>query len=265
MSTITATRRRRRFGVAGIAAAAAIGAASLMPAASAAPVDITAPITGSLNVGGDPGEIPAGTTFTGTWDDEAFTFQGDLDFPASSTTMEVDGVGTVTIGLQISATSQVTGSWDPDAGTAEASVTLSLELTDVSLVPAPFTDCIAAPIDLDLTGLVTYEGADDEAGDPGYPVLTLQSGFTIPPVTPATACNELAPIINGVLAPPVQDNSTEMVLSFAPDQDIPTPTTTTVPAETTTTEAPADPADPPAAGGTATPATPVAATPSYTG
>ena len=263
MSTITATRRRRRFGVAGIAAAAAIGAASLMPAASAAPVDITAPIAGTLNVGGIDGTIPEGTSFTGTWDDELFTFEGELDFPASSTTTQL-GDQTVTIGLQISATTPVTGSWDPDAGTAEASVTLSLELIDVSLLPGVvFTDCIFAPINLDLTGEVVYEGVDDEAGDPGYPVLTLSDGFVIPPA-PAAACGGLASIINGLLAPADQNNTTEMVLSFAPDQEIPTPTTTTttVPAETTTTEVPADP---PAAGGTATPATPVAATPSYTG
>ena len=263
MSTITATRRRRRFGVAGIAAAAAIGAASLMPAASAAPVDLVAPLTGTLDIDGTVATIPDGTTFTGTWDDETFEFEGDLDFPAIVTTVSVtDPLETdVDVTLQINQVTAMSGSWDPDTGDAIASAELEVQITDLYVhlldqsLPVPDT-CVFGPIVLDLTGTAT-EDAD------GNTALTLGPDSFAIPAAAAEACGDLTEAISGALSG--DNNLASVNLSFAPDQDIPTPTTTTVPAETTTTEAPADPADPPAAGGTATPATPVAATPSYTG
>lgn len=263
MSTATPTRRRR-LGALGVVAAAAIGAASLMPAASAAPVDLTAPVTGNLDVNGNAGTLPAGTAFTGTYDDELFTFDGSITYPASSlaTTVTDPPVGDVEVGLQITELTPVTGSWDPVAGTAEATTTVSLQITGVTLQPSGAAldvgdSCIFSPIELNLTGTVTDDGA-------GNDVLNLaHDGFTIPEL----AANACGPLVTTPLNDAVSgsNNSVSLTVSFAQGQEIPetTTTTTTVPAETTTTAPPSDPpADPPAA---APAAAPVSGSANYTG
>lgn len=264
--SITATRRRRRAGILGVAAAAAIGAASLVPAASAAPVDVVSPLTGSLSIDGTVAPIPDGTTFTGTWDDEDFTFQGDLAFPPITATVSVqEPLPTdVDVTLQISQINPMIGSWDPESGTAEASATLEVQITDLYIhvletnLPVPDT-CVFGPIGLNLTGTV----ADVD----GNPALTLGPDyFAIPPATQG-ACGDLTDAISDALAG--DNHQATIALSFAPDQEIPE-TTTTVPEETTTTVAaevptttpdPGTPTDPPPAGGAA----PISASPSYTG
>lgn len=243
MSTTTATRRKRRFGVMGVAAAALIGAATIVPA-SAARVEVVAPISGALNIDGTAAEIPAGSTFTGEWDDEAFTFTGDLYFaPIVSsqtvTTPLLPGVPLdADVTLQISQTGPISGSWDETTGDATASVVLQAAVTRVFVHLGDGIDlgvtntCVIGPIDLNLTGTAVPDAE-------GNPVLTLNADqFTIPAAAAGSCATtgavetDITDAVNGALAG--QNNTATVSVSLAQGQDIPEETTTTVP-ETTTT------------------------------
>ncbi len=230
-------------------AAGALVVAGLVPVASAAPVDHASAVTAELGLGLGPLgtlAIPlTGGAFVGTTDDETGDIAGDIAFPETTSTIDLDGTpatATTTIGVD-----GLVGLIAPD-NTVTATGVFRLNLVGVQSGeddPITFDPC-------NWSGETTMTGTYD----PDTNTLTIaQTGFAFESTT--DVCGGLAELLDGYLTADATD------LSFTIDLDAPveppTTTTTEAPVPTTTAVATTAPSTPAPA------AQPVAATASYTG
>jgi hypothetical protein len=166
-------------GVAGFGVAAIAGAGS----AGAASVPVTFNVTGgSLTIGAQVLDFPAGASFSGTWDDETGALSGNLTVPPFSLTEPVPVTITVT---QVGT---ATGNVNPATGQGTLSITLNIGLSSDLLPPGCGIDGIVinlstsgvggAPLNFD-TGAMSMVGsgfnvpASAGCGDVGFLVNTL--------------------------------------------------------------------------------------------
>ncbi|WP_257388331.1 hypothetical protein [Tahibacter caeni] len=149
------------------------------------------PVSGEFVINGFPMPFPAGSHANGAQQASPAVYAGRFYFPASTLQSNINGLGFVTLNLQL----QHRGTtYNPlvannVAGVQLDGVYLQLFSATVSGIPVSLgSDCVFGPIVLGATG--TWNGV----------VATMSgNGITIPPV-PASACSGYGATLNGSIA-----------------------------------------------------------------
>lgn len=195
-----------------------VAAASFAAAlAFAAPAHATVfPVTGTITVNGSAGNLPNGTFANPIYDPATGTLTaGVFAFPQSSTTINVNGFGDVTVTYQLSQTNTSTALVASDGTAAMTQVDAKIEIISTSL-PISVVPCRFGPIPLDLAGTASATGLDLE-----------DRSFTVPPTTDncggfksqinsqlAGSNNSIAPHLDGDFTPPSADNDKIFINGF---------------------------------------------------
>lgn len=162
------------------------------------------PVTGTITVNGSAGSLPSGTFANPTYDPTTGVLStGKFAFPQSSTTINVSGVGDVTVVYQLSQTNTSTALVASDGTAAMTQVDAKIEIVSTTL-PISVVPCRFSPILLDLAGTGSTTGLDLE-----------DRSFTVPPTTDscggfksqinsqlAGSNNSIAPHLDGDFTPP---------------------------------------------------------------
>jgi hypothetical protein len=240
---VNRARRRRCLAVVGPLLALTIAGAWQTFAAGAAvsPTgDVRINVNGTLlvTVLGTPGNVPFAGTLDGTVNSAGtLNFaQGDIDFPQ---TPQIT-VGASTFQITPEATTDWTGSIDPDTGAVVLDGSLNVVTAGIS--PAAFPACPVGPSTLHLVSGASGLGLTGTPYDKNNgTAMIVDGGFHTPavPTSPAPAgCSTFAALVNTALGLPNDTGKTVFQITFEPilgSGTTSTSTTTTTSTSTTTT------------------------------
>ncbi len=162
------------------------------------------PVSGQFVINGFPMPFPAGSIANGAQQASPGVYSGVLYFPPSTLQSNVNGLGMVTLNLQLI---HLGSTWNPMtapnvAGIQMDNVYLRLDSATVSGIPVALgSDCIYGPI---LIGISGTWNASNETMSGG--------GITIPPIANSAACAGYANTLNNSIAG--SNNSATITIAF---------------------------------------------------
>ncbi|WP_313915053.1 hypothetical protein [Tahibacter sp.] len=162
------------------------------------------PVSGQLVINGFPMPFPSGSIANGAQQASPGVYSGVLYFPPSSVQSNVNGLGMVTLTLQLI---HLGSTYNPIvapnvAGIQMDNVYLQLQSATVSGVPVALgSDCIYGPIVIGVTGTWNASAETMSGG-----------GITIPPIANSAACAGFATTLNNSIAG--TNNSATITITF---------------------------------------------------
>lgn len=162
------------------------------------------PVSGQFVINGFPMPFPSGSIANGAQQASPGVYGGVLYFPPSTLQSNVNGLGMVTLNLQLI---HLGSTWNPMtapnvAGIQMDNVYLRLDSATVSGIPVALgSDCIYGPI---LIGISGTWNASNETMSGG--------GITIPPIANSAACAGYANTLNNSIAG--SNNSATITIAF---------------------------------------------------